>query len=46
MSILKFVEGTTKTDYSRNYYTEGDVMLGVPVLDEDVTGFRQYSRQR
>lgn len=44
MSIVKFVEGTTQTDYSRDYYTEGDVMLGVPELAAAVTGFRHYYR--
>ena len=40
MSIVKFVEGTTQTYYSRDYYTEGDVMLGVPELADAVLGFR------
>lgn len=44
MSIVKFVEGTTQTYYSRDYYTEGDVMLGVPELSDAVTGFRVYYR--
>ena len=44
MSIVKFVKGTTQTYYSRDYYTEGDVMLGVPELAEAVTGFRSYYR--
>jgi len=44
MSIVKFVEGTTQTYYSRDYYSEGDVMLGVPELAEAVIGFRTYYR--
>ena len=44
MSIVKFVKGTTQTYYSRDYYTEGDVMLGVPELKDAVTGFRSYYR--
>ena len=44
MSIVKFVEGTTQTYYSRDYYTEGDVMLGVPELAPAVLGFRDYYR--
>jgi hypothetical protein len=44
MSIVKFVEGTTQTYYSRDYYTEGDVMLGVPDLRDAVLGFRDYYR--
>ncbi len=44
MSIVKFVDGTLQTYYSRDYYTEGDVMLGVPELAEAVAGFRVYYR--
>ncbi len=44
MSIVKFVTGTTQTYYSRDYYTEGDVMLGVPELAPAVQGFRHYYR--
>lgn len=44
MSIVKFVDGTLLTDYSRDYYTEGDIMLGVPELAEAVLGFRIYYR--
>ncbi|MEE4256029.1 MAG: nuclear transport factor 2 family protein [Bacteroidales bacterium] len=44
MSIVKFVEGTTQTYYSRDYYTEGDIMLGIPELAEVVLGFRHYYR--
>jgi hypothetical protein len=45
MSIVKFVEGTTQTYYSMDYYTEGDIMLGVPQLAETVIGFRHYYRE-
>ena len=44
MSIVKFVDGTLQSYYSRDYYTEGDVMLGVPELEEAVQGFRVYYR--
>jgi len=44
MSIVKFDDGTLKSYYSRDYYTEGDVMLGVPGLDVAVEGFRVYYR--
>jgi len=44
MSIVKFVDGTLQSYYSRDYYTEGDVMLGVPQLSEAVVGFRTYYR--
>lgn len=42
MSIVKFIDGTRQSYYSRDYYTEGDVMLGVPELVEAVQGFRTY----
>ena len=35
---------TVQSCYSRDYYTEGDVMLGVPELAEAVLGFRVYYR--
>jgi hypothetical protein len=44
MSIVKFVDGTLQSYYSRDYYTEGDVMTGVPELVEAVLGFRVYYR--
>jgi hypothetical protein len=44
MSIVKFVDGTLQAYYSRDYYTEGDVMLGVPELAPAVLGFREYYR--
>lgn len=44
MSIVKFVDGTLMSYYSRDYYTEGDVMLGVPELAPAVEGFRYYYR--
>jgi len=44
MSIVKFVDGTLQSYYSRDYYTEGDIMTGVPELKEAVLGFRVYYR--
>lgn len=44
MSIVKFVDGTLQSDYSRDYYTEGDIMLGIPGLDQAVEGFRAFYR--
>jgi hypothetical protein len=44
MSIVKFVDGTLQAYYSRDYYTEGDVMTGVPELVDAVSGFRVYYR--
>lgn len=40
MSILKFRDWSTKTYYSRDYYSEGDVMATIPGLDQAVAGFR------
>jgi hypothetical protein len=42
MSIVLFRPGETKAYYSRDYYTEGDIMLSVPLLDEAVVGFRTF----
>lgn len=42
MSIVKFVEGTNEVYYSRDYYSEGDIMLGIPQLSDAVLGFRNY----
>lgn len=44
MSIVKFVDGTLEAYYSRDYYTEGDIMTGVPELADAVLGFRVYYR--
>ncbi len=44
MSIVKFVDGTLQSYYSRDYYTEGDIMTGVPELVETIEGFRIYYR--
>ena len=40
MSIVKFREGSTQAYYSRDYYTEGDIMATIPGLDEAVAGFQ------
>ncbi|MBK7190171.1 MAG: nuclear transport factor 2 family protein [bacterium] len=44
MSILKFRAGSAKAYYSRDYYTEGDIMATVPGLDQAIGGFRTYYR--
>jgi hypothetical protein len=44
MSILKFRPGSAKACYSRDYYTEGDIMATVPGLDQAIGGFRTYYR--
>jgi len=40
MSILKFRDWSTQTYYSRDYYSEGDIMATIPGLDQAVEGFR------
>ncbi len=40
MSIVKFVAGITEIAYSGDYYTEGDIMVGVPELADIANGFR------
>jgi SnoaL-like domain/FlgD Ig-like domain len=40
MSIVKFRDRSTQTYYSRDYYTEGDIMATIPGLDQAVAGFQ------
>jgi len=40
MSIVKFRDRGTQAYYSRDYYTEGDIMATIPGLDEAVAGFQ------
>lgn len=44
MSILKFRERSTQTYYSRDYYSEGDIMATIPGLDQAVESFRTFYR--
>jgi len=44
MSIVKFRPGEIRTYYSRDYYTEGDIMINIPGLDEPTEAFRTYYR--
>jgi predicted SnoaL-like aldol condensation-catalyzing enzyme len=44
MSIVKFRRWSLKTYYSRDYYSEGDIMAGIPGLDEAIAGFRVFYR--
>ena len=44
MSIVKFRPGETQSYYSRDYYTEGDIMINIPGLDEPTEAFRTYYR--
>lgn len=42
MSIIKFRDGTTDVYYQYDYYTEGDIMVAIPGLDEAIGGFRVF----
>ena len=42
MSIIKFVTKQTQLYYQRDYYSEGDIMINIPGLDEPVMAFRSY----
>jgi hypothetical protein len=44
MSIVKFRRWSKQVYYSRDYYTEGDIMINIPGLDEAVGGFRTFYR--
>lgn len=44
MSIIKFRDGSTDVYYQRDYYTEGDIMIAIPGLDQAVGGFRLFYR--
>jgi hypothetical protein len=44
ISIIKFRDRSTQVFYQRDYYTEGDIMAGIPGLDEAIAGFRTYYR--
>ena len=44
MSIVKFRPGETQAYYARDYYTEGDIMINIPGLDEPTEAFRTYYR--
>ncbi|WP_430817882.1 nuclear transport factor 2 family protein [Carboxylicivirga sp. RSCT41] len=42
MTIVKFKRGTTELIFSRDYYSEGDIMIGIDQLSQAVMGFREY----
>ena len=42
MSIIKFRDKSTDVYYQRDYYTEGDIMIAIPGLDQAVGGFRAF----
>jgi len=44
MSLVKFRPRSPKVAYSRDYYTEGDIMINIPGLDEAIAGFRHFYR--
>jgi hypothetical protein len=44
MSVVKFRPGKTQAYYSRDYYTEGDIMMNIPELAPAVEGFRAFYR--
>jgi len=44
MSVVKFRPNETQAYYSRDYYTEGDIMKNVPDLAPAVEGFRAFYR--
>jgi hypothetical protein len=44
ISIVKFRDSTAQVYYQRDYYSEGDIMVNIPGLDEAVTGFRTFYR--
>lgn len=44
MSIIKFRPKETQAYYQRDYYTEGDIMINIPGLDDAIEGFRTFYR--
>ena len=42
MSIIKFSDKSTDVYYQRDYYTEGDIMIAIPGLDQAIGGFRVF----
>jgi len=44
MSVVKFRPGEMQAYYARDYYTEGDIMINIPLLDEPTLAFRTYYR--
>ena len=44
MSVIKFRLKEAQVYYARDYYTEGDIMINIPGLDEPTEAFRTYYR--
>jgi hypothetical protein len=42
MSIIKFHPKSTDVYYQRDYYSEGDIMMAIPGLDQAIGGFRVF----
>lgn len=42
MSIIRFRDKSTDVYYQRDYYTEGDIMIAIPGLDQAAWGFRAF----
>lgn len=42
MSLIKFRDKSTEVYYQRDYYSEGDIMIAIPGLDQAVGGFRLF----
>ena len=42
MSIIKFRDKSTDVYYQRDYYSEGDIMIAIPGLDQAIGGFRVF----
>jgi hypothetical protein len=42
MSIIKFEPKSTQVYYQRDYYSEGDIMIAIPGLDQAALGFRVF----
>ncbi|NNE44357.1 MAG: SnoaL-like domain-containing protein [Gemmatimonadetes bacterium] len=44
ISIIKFGRRSTRVYYQRDYYSENDIMLSIPGLDQAAIGFRTFYR--
>lgn len=44
ITIIKFRGKSTKVYYQRDYYSEGDIMINIPGLNEALEAFRAYYR--
>ena len=44
ISIIKFGRRSAQVYYQRDYYSENDIMINIPGLDQAVIGFRTFYR--